>query len=83
MFDKIKKLKKIKDLQNSLKKETIEKENNGIKVVVNGQLQIQDITLNSDLAPKEQENEIKDLINSAMRDMQMKAAKKMQGMQGN
>ena len=83
MFDKIKKLKKIKDLQNSLKKETIEKKNNGIKVVVNGQLQIQDITLNSDLAPKEQENEIKDLINSAMRDMQMKAAKKMQGMQGN
>jgi len=83
MFDKIKKLKKIKDLQSSLKKETIEKKNNGIKVVVNGQLQIQDITLNSDLAPKEQENEIKDLINSAMRDMQMKAAKKMQGMQGN
>lgn len=83
MFDKIKKLKQIKDLQNDLKKEKVEKENNGIKVIINGQLQIQDLNLNSDLDPKEQEETLKNLINSAMKDMQMKAAKRMQGMQGN
>lgn len=83
MFDKIKKLKKIKDLQNSLKKEKVEKENNGIKVIVNGQLQIQDIKLNPDLDSKKQQEALKNLINSAMQEMQMKAAKKMQGMQGN
>lgn len=83
MFDKIKKLKKIKDLQNSLKKERVEKENNGIKVIINGQLQIQDIKLNPDLDSKKQQEALKNLINSAMQEMQMKAAKKMQGMQGN
>ena len=83
MFDKIKKMKQIKDLQNSLKKEKVEKESNGIKVVINGQLQIQNIRLNSDLEPKKQEEELKNLINSAMQEMQMKAAKKMQGLQGN
>lgn len=82
MFDKIKKMKQIKDLQNDLKKEKIEKNNNGIKVVVNGQLQVQDLKLNPDLEPEKQEKDLKNLINSAMRDMQMKAAKKMQGMQG-
>ncbi len=83
MFDKIKKMKQIKELQNSLKKEKVEKENNGIKVIINGQLQIQNIRLNSDLEPEKQEEDLKNLINSAMQDMQMKAAKKMQGLQGN
>ena len=49
MFDKLKDLKKLKDLDSSLAKERMESELNGIKVIVNGKAEIVEITLNMDL----------------------------------
>ena len=82
MFDKIKKIKKLRDLQNSLQKETAEVEQNGIRVVVNGKMEIEKIEFNPDIDIKEQEKPAKDCINQAMKKVQMIAAQKMSQMPG-
>lgn len=76
MFDKLKDLKKLKDLESSLGNERVEKENKGIKVVVNGRAEIMSISLNPELSKEDQERYLKDLINDASRDAKMIMAKK-------
>ncbi len=76
MFDKLKDLKKLKDLESSLGNERVEKENHGIKVLVNGRAEIISITLNSELSKEDQEKYLKDCINDASRDAKMIMAKK-------
>jgi len=77
MFDKLKQLKDLKKIQGELKHEETEVEKNGVKAVINGKMQIKEISLNSELAKEEQEETVKDCINEAMRKMQMQAAQKM------
>lgn len=77
MFDKLKQLKQLKELQDSLKKEIIEVEDNGTKVVVNGRMEIESITLDSSLSPDTQSEILKKLINKAFKEVQMIAAKNM------
>ncbi|MFA5207914.1 MAG: YbaB/EbfC family nucleoid-associated protein [Candidatus Paceibacterota bacterium] len=76
MFDKLKDLKKLKDLESSLGKERVEKEKNGIKVVVNGRAEVESISLNAELSKEDQERYLKDCINEASRDAKMIMAKK-------
>jgi DNA-binding protein YbaB len=76
MFDKLKDLKKLKDLESSLGDERVEKENHGIKVLVNGRAEVLNITLNSELSKEDQEKYLKDSINDASRDAKMIMAKK-------
>jgi DNA-binding protein YbaB len=76
MFDKLKDLKKLKDLENSLGKEMIEKEKNGVRVVVNGKSEIESISLNPELDKEEQEQSLKDCINDASREAKMLMARK-------
>lgn len=77
MFDKLKQLKQLKELQDSLKKEIIEVKDNGTKVVVNGRMEIESITLDSSLSPDTQSEILKKLINKAFKEVQMIAAKNM------
>ena len=76
MFDKLKDLKKFKDLESSLGKEIIEKEKNGIKVIINGKSEIVSISLNPELEKEEQEKYLKDCINEASNEAKMLMAKK-------
>ncbi|MFA5730210.1 MAG: YbaB/EbfC family nucleoid-associated protein [Candidatus Paceibacterota bacterium] len=76
MFDKLKDLKKLKDLESSLGKERVEKEKNGIRVVVNGRAEIESISLNAELSKEDQERYLKECINEASRDAKMIMAKK-------
>lgn len=76
MFDKLKDLKKLKDLESSLGKETIEKEKEGVKVAINGKAEIISISLNSELSKERQEQVLKDLINDASREAKMIMARK-------
>jgi len=76
MFDKLKDLKKLKDLESALGNERVEKEKNGTKVVVNGRAEIVSITLNEELDKAKQEQTLKDCINDAGRDAKMIMAKK-------
>jgi DNA-binding protein YbaB len=76
MFDKLRDLKKLKDLESALGREKIERERDGIKVVINGKSEIMSITLNPELDIKKQEESLKNCINDASRDAKMLMAKK-------
>jgi DNA-binding protein YbaB len=86
MFNKLKHLKDLrqqaKTIQNTLAKETITVEKNGIKVVVNGNLEIKEITLNLNLAKDSQEGILRDCLNEAIKKTQRLMARKMQEMGG-
>jgi DNA-binding protein YbaB len=76
MFDKLKDLKKLKDLESALGKETLEKEKEGIRVVVNGRAEIISISLNSGLDKEKQEQILKECINDVSREAKMLMARK-------
>ncbi|MFZ3054364.1 MAG: YbaB/EbfC family nucleoid-associated protein [Minisyncoccales bacterium] len=76
MFDKLKDLKKLKDLESALGKEMLEKEKEGIKVIVNGRAEIVSISLNSSLEKERQEQILKELINDVSREAKMLMARK-------
>ena len=77
MFKKINDLKKAKALQKMMAAERITKEKDGVVISVNGQMQIENIQLNSRLELKHQEELIKDLTNEALRDLQKTLAVKL------
>lgn len=76
MFDKLKDLKKLKDLESALGKETLEKEKDGVKVVINGRSEIVSISLNSELDKERQEQVLKECINEISHEAKMLMAKK-------
>jgi len=80
MFDKLKQLAQLKGLQNEIAKEKFEAENNGVKVIVNGAMAIEEVILNSQLDSDKQAKIIKDCANEALKKAQMGAAKKLAGM---
>lgn len=79
MFDD---LKKLKDLQDRLKEERAEAEKEGVKVVVNGKMEAEEIYLNEDLGKEKQEAILKDCFNEALKKVQRAAAQKMSQMKG-
>jgi DNA-binding protein YbaB len=77
MFDKLKQLKQLKELKDILEREKREVEKEGIRVVVNGKMEIEEIRLNPQLDPEKQGKIVKDCINEAVRQIQAEAAQKM------
>jgi DNA-binding protein YbaB len=77
MFDKLKQLKELKNLRDSLAKEKEEIEKRGVKVIVNGKMEVEEISLNSELSKEEQEEIVKECINEGFKKIQANAAKKM------
>lgn len=82
MFDKLKQINQLRELKNQLKEEKAEVERDGVKIVVNGNMEIEELQLNPDLDIKHQEKAVKNAINDAMRKVQVAAAKKMKDMPG-
>lgn len=82
MFEQIKQIKKLQEIQNALKNEKIENEKNGVKVFMNGKLEVEDVVLNPALSIDDQEKAVKDCFNETMKKVQMVVAKKMQAMGG-
>ena len=74
MFDQLKKAKKIRD---TLSNEEVENEINGVKVKINGKMEIVNIELNSDLDLKAQEKALKKCINQALKKLKRNLASKM------
>lgn len=77
MFDKLKEFKKLKDLQAQLGQEKVEIEKDGVRVTINGKMEVEVIQLNAELSKEEQENIVKNCINEAIRKIQAIAAQKM------
>ncbi|MBZ1356347.1 MAG: YbaB/EbfC family nucleoid-associated protein [Candidatus Nealsonbacteria bacterium] len=82
MFDKLKQIKQLKELQASLKKERVEVERLGVQVIINGGLEVEEITINPSLSKEEQEKLLVDSINEAIKKIQVIAAQKMSGISG-
>ena len=76
MFDKLKQLKQLKDLEAELGRELLEKEINGVKVVVNGKSEIISISLNPELSKEKQEEVLKECINNVSNEAKMLMATK-------
>ena len=82
MFDKIRQLKKARDIQNSLKEKEITVEENGFLVVIDGSLKVKEIKINASLNKEDQEIALKNCLNKAMQEAQMMAVKEISQMGG-
>ncbi len=76
MFDKFKQLAKLKQIQDSLSREKIEVEREGVKVVLNGKMEIEKLELNSELPKERQEIILKDCFNEALSKLRRALAQK-------
>jgi DNA-binding protein YbaB len=77
MFDDIKKIQELKRMQDSFKaeRETVQKK--GISVTVNGNMEVESITLNPMLETREAEQVLRECINEASKNIQKRLAKVM------
>ena len=77
MFQKFSDLKKAKALQKTFAEEKVEMEDQGLKVVINGNMKIEEIQLDPQLKAEEQAERLKTLINRAFLGVQQKIAAKI------
>jgi len=86
MFNKLKQLKDLRDqakkMQSALGGEVITAEKNGVKITMNGNMEITEVSINSELDKASLESAIKSATNDAMKQTQRLMAKKMQEMGG-
>jgi DNA-binding protein YbaB len=86
MFGKLKQLKDLrsqaKTMQSALSGEKVEVERNGIKLTMNGNMEVMDIKIESEISKEEIARISKDLFNEAIKKTQRIMAKKMQEMGG-
>jgi len=72
----------MREIQNILSKERVTVERDGIKVTVNGKMEMEEIILSPDMEKGKQERILKDCINEAVKKIQFSAAQKMSQMGG-
>jgi DNA-binding protein YbaB len=77
MFDDIKKIQELKRMQDSFKQEHETVQKKGISVTVNGNMEVENITLNPALETREAEQALRDCINEASKNIQKRLAKMM------
>lgn len=77
MFENLKQLHQLKKLKDSLGKTRQEVERDGVRVVVNGKMEIEEIKLNPEMGIEKQGKLVKDCINDAMKQIQKEAAAQM------
>lgn len=86
MFNKLKQLKDLrsqaKKMQNVLGQELITTEKSGIKIVMNGNLEVISIVINEDLAKDSLEGLLADSLNETIKKAQRIMAQKLQAMGG-
>lgn len=86
MFNKLKQFKdlrsKAKTVQSALAEEKITEEKNGVTIVLNGNLEVLQVTTNASLNKAEQELALKSCFNEAVKKAQKIMAKKLQDMGG-
>lgn len=86
MFSKLKQLKDLrtraKDLQNALSDETTTVEKNNIRIVMDGNMNITSIDIETDMSREEIAKTIADLVNDAIKKTQRNMAMKVQQMGG-
>ena len=79
MFDKIKEMNKLRQLQSAIKKEKVKTGKEGTEVVMRGDFAVISITLNPELPVKQQEDVLIDLLSEARKKMQSTIQEKFSG----
>ncbi len=79
MFDQLKQLNKIRELQNKLKQEKVTSEKEGTSLTINGQFDLLEIKLNPEHSADKQEKLIKDCFTDAKNKIQKNLASSMAG----
>lgn len=79
MFESLKDLHKLKQMQDSFKKERVTVEKKGVIVTMNGNFEVQEIKLNSELHIEDQQSALKEALNEARQNIQRDLAQKMMG----
>ena len=86
MFNKLKQFKDLrsqaKTMQNALAEEVVTEEKNGVKLVLNGNMEILELKLSDTLSKSSQEETLKSCFNDALKRSQRLMAKKLQDMDG-
>jgi DNA-binding protein YbaB len=86
MFNKLKQYKDLRDqaktMQNTLGKESITIEKNGVKITLNGNMEVISLELNEKLNKAQLEKTLTDCFNDAIKKTQRLMAQKMQEMGG-
>jgi len=86
MFNKLKQFKdlrsKAKTLQNALADESVEYEKHGVKIVMNGNMEIKQLTIAPDLSQDRLASILTEAINETIKQAQRTMAKKVQEMGG-
>jgi DNA-binding protein YbaB len=86
MFSKLKQFQDLrsqaKTMQSALAQESITEEKNGVKIVMNGNMELTALTLNPSLPISSQEEALKGCFNDALKRAQRMMAKKLQDMGG-
>lgn len=86
MFSKLKQFRDLrsqaKTMQDVLSKETVTEEKNGVKLVLNGNMEVISLTVNPSLSKEAQEDALKDCFNNAVKKAQRIMAKRLQDMGG-
>jgi len=86
MFSKLKQFQDLrhqaKTMQNALAQETITEEKNGVKITLNGNMEVINLTLSESLSKSSQEEAVKNCFNDAIKRAQKLMAKKLQDMGG-
>ncbi|MFZ4632254.1 MAG: YbaB/EbfC family nucleoid-associated protein [Patescibacteria group bacterium] len=86
MFSKLKQFQDLrsqaKTMQSALAQESITEEKNGVKITLNGNMEVTSLTLNESLSKSSQEEAVKNCFNEAIKRTQRLMAKKLQDMGG-
>jgi len=86
MFNKLKQFRDLrsqaKTMQNALAEEKVTEERNGVKIILNGNMEILELNINPELSKEEQEKALKTCFNDALKRAQRLMAKKLQDMGG-
>jgi len=86
MFNKLKQLKDLrstaKTMQDALSTERVEESRGGVKIIMNGNMEVLSVVLDNGLSKEAAENGVKNCINETIKKAQRLMAKKMQDMGG-
>ena len=77
MFDNLKNLAKLQQMQAEFKKERLMVEKKGVMVEMNGNFEVEEIKLNPQLGFEDQQHALKEALNEARESIQKKLAQKM------
>lgn len=84
MFNKLKQYKDLRDqaktLQNALAQEKVTVNKKGIKITINGNLEIESIKIEESVSRENIENHLPHILNDAIKDVQKVMATKMRSM---